>query len=585
MRRILALILAVLVFFPTKIALAQDEAKYDFENIGLFSTEIKINQDTSLSIIETIDYFTPGSKHGIFRYIPEKYRQNGVIVSTPIRDISVTDAEGTAMPYELSRSGGNVTLKIGDPNITFSGSRVYVISYRVEDGLLRQKEGVKLLWDITGEGWSFPILRAEARVISPFAGVENVACFTGVFGGTESNCSSNQDSLRAIFNTQQQINYGDNFTVEIGLSPLNQLVFPSATTSLLRTIWNNIFWLFIPLPLVVMFWYWYRKGRDYRFAGPNVYNLDPSQPQALRPLFEPVYIPLVYQPIRELTPGQAGSLFDEKVDNSDVVAEIVELAHLKFLTIKRLNKQGILSLGHDYQLEKKDGGGQHLASHQRYLLENIFSTGDKVKLSELKGKFYPHMSKVKEMLAEDMKKKELFIGNPTTARAMGFVVMIALEVAAFIAIASSLAFLSSGWIVSLFILQGLVGLVLAWNMPQKTAVGTNLALQVKGLKRTIEVGKWREEIKEKGLFIEEILPLAIALGVIGKLVKDMAALNITPPSYASGGFAGNTLAWSGFISDFSSSASSGLSYNPSSSSYGGSSGSGGGGGGGGGGSW
>jgi uncharacterized membrane protein len=82
------------------------------------------------------------------------------------------------------------------------------------------------------------------------------------------------------------------------------------------------------------------------------------------------------------------------------------------------------------------------------------------------------------------------------------------------------------------------------------------------------------------LFLEEILPLAISLGVVNQLTRDMTGLNLPPPSYM-----GN-VAPSHFGS-FQSSMGSTLSSAPSSkgSGFGGGGSSGGGGGGGGGGGW
>ena len=298
---------------------------------------------------------------------------------------------------------------------------------------------------------------------------------------------------------------------------------------------------------------------------------------------------MVYEPLKALTPGEAGTLLDERVDNQDVVAEIIDLARKKYLGIERVENKGFLKFGHDYLLTKfKDGPG-NLPSQQEYLMKHIFNSKSEIKLSELKGTFYTHMAKVKELLYEGLTERKMFTSKPMNALGIGVALAIFLDVAVFMATISTIIFLQSGWPVLVMIGSFVVSLIFAIKMPQKTAVGTNLSLQAKGLRETIRLGKWREEIKEKHLFIEEVLPFAIAFGVIGKLAKDMQKLNIEPPRYMSGGFGHNTLAWTGFMNDFSKSASSGLSYNPSSNSSGGSGfsggSSGGGGGGGGGGSW
>lgn len=560
----------------------------DSEEIVSFDSNININQDTSLSIVEKIGYFTPEEKHGIYRYIPEKYRRNGIVVTNPVSDITVKDVDGNKMPFEISRDSKNVTLKIGNPDVTFSGLRTYIISYKVKNAILQQKDFDELYWDITGEGWSFPILSSGVTVSTQFAPVTEVKCFTGPVGGTESNCESKFEKNSAAFETQKVISYGDNFTVAVKLDSNNSLIFPTETQLLMEKIINNWWMGLIPLPGILMFVYWYKKGRDFRFLSANIFDLDPNQPQTLKPVFEPTIIPIVYEPIKNMTPGEAGAILDERVDNQDVVADIIDLARQKYLKIERVEEKGFLKFGSDYLFTKLKEAGK-LDGHQKYLLDNIFETKDEVKLSELKGTFFTHMAKVKEMIYDELTERKMYTSKPVTAMAKGIGLAITMDVLMFVVVIDKLSFVQSAWPVLIMFGSFTASLIFAIKMPQKTAVGTNLSLQSKGLRETIRLGKWREEIKEKHLFIEEILPFAISLGVINKLTKDMKELNIEPPKYMSGGFSGNSIAWAGFVNDFSKSASSGLSYNPSSSSSGGSGfsggSSGGGGGGGGGGSW
>ena len=127
-------------------------------------------------------------------------------------------------------------------------------------------------------------------------------------------------------------------------------------------------------------------------------------------------------------------------------------------------------------------------------------------------------------------------------------------------------------------------------MPRKTPKGYNLFRQIRGLRYYVDKGKWREEIAEKNLFLEEILPIAVALGVVKKLVRDMDQLGLKPPAY----FGGTTGAFYTNFNGFYKSGSSSLTSVPGNtgrSTWSGSSGfssggfSGGGFGGGGGGSW
>ena len=581
-------ILSVLLLFFLFVSRTEAVELPSAEHIQSFESRMTINQDTSLSIRENILYYTPEEKHGIFRYIPERYKREGRITTNEISGILVTDTKGQPLSYEVFRENGNVVIKIGDPNMTFSGTRTYVISYRVADAIRRQSGFDELYWDITGEGWSFPILSAKAEIISDFATIARVVCFTGPVGGTESECKPEWERTVASVTTERPIDYGDNFTVAVMIERENTLIFPSVAETWGKGLKDNWTLFLLPLPSIFLFIYWYRRGRDYRFLSPNVFNNDPKQPQEMRPLFEPVRIPMVYEPLKDLTPGEAGALLDESVDNRDIISEIIDLCRKRCMKIERVKNTGFLKWGYDYVLTKIKEPDE-LPEHQQYLMEHIFDSKKEVKLTELKGKFYTHMAKVKEIIYEGLTKKKYFSEKPRNAVGKGIALAVILNILVFIGSIESIVFLGSGWPVLVMVASFIISIIFSLSMTQKTAVGTNLSLQAQGLRETLRVGRWREEIKEKHLFIEEILPFAVAFGVIGKLTKDMAALNIAPPAYFSGGFAANNATWSGFVNDFSKSAQSGLSYNPSSSSTGrsGFSGgsSGGGGGGGGGGSW
>lgn len=117
-----------------------------------------------------------------------------------------------------------------------------------------------------------------------------------------------------------------------------------------------------------------------------------------------------------------------------------------------------------------------------------------------------------------------------------------------------------------------------------------MLLQARGLRETIKRGAWRQKIKEKQLFIEEILPYAVALNVINDLANDLDDLGIEPPDYVAAAGSVTGLSTSQLVTDFTQQSISTLSYNPNSKSSSSGSGfsggsSGGGGGGGGGGSW
>lgn len=564
------------------------------ESINSFYSIIEINQDTSLTITEQIDYNTTIEKHGIYRYIPIRYNKGGKVEVLQIVDISVKDEMGNSIPFTRTSDGTNVTLKIGDPDRTFSGDKNYVITYKVERGINQFETHNELYWDITGEGWQIPILQSSATVISKFAPIQQADCFSGQFGGDDGLCNFETGENQAVFTYLEQISYGDNMTVVLSFPKESQLLFPTETDLFFLWLKHNWSLAFLPVPILVMFVWWYKKGRDFEFISQNVFDLDQDKPTRLRPLQLGAREPMVYEPLKSLTPGEAGALIDEKVDVQDIVAEILELARKKYLKIEVTEKKVFFTTTREYEFTKISQSAnnqnlQELTKVQEYLFTELFKTGDIVKLSSLKGTFYTVIATAKSKLETALVEKNAYTSKPATARGYGMVVYILLLGGVFGILSITVFPLGIVWPIFFLIVQAPFGLMLGYNLTQKTAVGTNLWLQARGLRATIKRGAWREKIKEKNLFIEEVLPFAVALGVVSQLAKDMDELQIKPPEYISGS---HLTSWTmaSFVSGFSQEVGNSLAYNPSSSSSGGGSGfsggsSGGGGGGGGGGSW
>ncbi len=565
------------------------------EQISLFTSEITVNRDTSITIQETIRYTTTEAKHGIYRYIPVRYSDHGLNYTAKIRDITVRDENGQAMPFSRSYDAGNVVLKIGDADVTFTGDKTYVLSYLVENAVNQvvdaetKQSFPQLYWDITGEGWQIAIASTSATVQSPHAAIKRVACYAGAYGADNGRCQAVQDTAQqASFTYTLPITYGDNVTVAIALDSDGQIIFPGRLQILGKQIRDNLGLLPLLLPGLVMFVWWWKKGRDRVFASWNVFNSDEKRPQHLAPLLLRRNIPLVYEPIQGLTPGEAGGILDEKVDLQDIIAEIIDLARLKCLSVERLEKKKLLGTETDYLLRKLPQTKVLLSTHQQYLLDHLFEGKAEVKLSNLKGKFYTHIDKLRQLIFQSLLEKKLFVSQPQTTRGWALAVAIMMSIILF-GWCSYLANQGIWLAIPIYVISVLLALLLAYNLPAKTAKGYNYSQQAKGLRRTIQYGAWREKIKEKHLFIEEVLPFAVAFGVVNKLSQDMADLQLKPPDYL-GTSTLNGWTTASFVRSFTANATATLAYNPSSSSRSSGSGfsggfSGGGGGGGGGGSW
>jgi len=566
-KNIFFLIVVGLVIGP-KIVLAAD---YQIES---FNSEIELNQDSSLMVKERIETNFLVAKHGIYRVIPYIYNHNGKTINANLKILSITDENGLNVNYTVTNYNQSKKIQIGDADKTIIGKKEYLIEYQLDQVVLDYGNGPEIYWNVTGDEWEPSINKATAVVKSTFGNILKTECF---------GCQSSFDKNQATFEGTKGL------TIVVQIDKNNQLKTPGIFEKIINFVVGNWGYLLAILPTLLMIIVWYKKGRDKKYLSENVYVKPEDQKEENVSLFKRPHLPLVYSPIEGLSPAEIGTILDQKIDIHDIVAEIVELARVGFLKIKKVENKGIFGIKNtDYELIKLDKKTDKLNKFQKDLLESLFKEESEIKISDLKNKFYKELPKLKADMYEELNKKKISDGDwqKILGKWLGIVIF--------------LNFLSIFLIASVFIKNTgndgpiviaifgiIISTVLAIKMPRRTAWGYSLYRQINGLKYYVGKGKWREEIMEKNLFLEEMLSIAISLGVVNKLANDMKDLGIEPPKYFEGIMI-NSFAHD--LSNFNSVMATNLTTTPSgNSSWSGGSGfSGGGGGGfggGGGGSW
>lgn len=587
--------------------------------ISNFTSDITIEKDTSLQIIETIAVRFNEPRHGIFRTIPYRYTNNGKQLTTKVTIDSVRDDSGNRVNYEVSKTDGNVQIKIGDSNIEVFGDYIYKITYHVEGVIQRYDDHDELYWNVTGDGWDTTIENAITTVHSPNASITKVDCFAGLFGSTTKDCSSSFETTTATFATTNELGEGKDFTIVVGLSKENQLVFPGVIETFWSTLLDNSIYLLSVLPVFLFGYLWWKKGRDLKFAGENVYYRPDNAKVVTKPLFYREHLPMVYSPIQNLSPSEIGTLVDQRVDVNDVVAEITELARLGYIKIERIVKDKLIGKDTDYVFIKLKEDSMPLKEYQTYLFESIFTDSfstksvpkltkilkDKkndlqryiklanenklVTLSALQTDFYTKLESFKKKLYKEMADQKYFDGRPDRKRETWIALFVVASLVMFWLMITLTGMLGNPWPMIIWGVLEVPTFIFAYSMPRRNAWGYSLYRQIEGLAFYLQKGKWREEIAEKHLFFAEMLPIAISLRIVDQLAKEMDSLGVAPPSYMHG-FVAHSFAKD--FSNFESSANksvvagaprSGGSWSGGSGFSGGSSG--GGFGGGGGGSW
>ena len=154
----------LLASFAASPLLAQDE------RILSFDSDVKIAVSEELTITETIRVRSAGLaiQRGIYRDFPTLYRGSGGLrLSVPFEVLSVK-RDGQNEPYTDEFLVNGRRIRIGQASVLLPpGDHTYEITYRTSEQLGRFPNHDELYWNVTGNGWDFPIDQTTARITLP----------------------------------------------------------------------------------------------------------------------------------------------------------------------------------------------------------------------------------------------------------------------------------------------------------------------------------------------------------------------------------------------------------------------------------
>ena len=599
MKRIFILLLFIsLSFLVPKNAFAQDTG-WTIDN---FHSDIILLPDGKVKIIETLNVnFNSLSKHGLYREIPYIYVDgSNQKIYTQLNDISVK-RDGKETRFTLTNDQNYKQIKIGDANVTISGKQIYKIEYQVS-GVIKAYGGFdEFYWNVVSDKWPVPVIKASATFTLPKEEAVQVACYLGSSGSKETCTSEKVDEFTTKFSSNRVLTVGEDMTLAVGFTkgivPVLEVKAPKTALEKLfdpvSLIINSLVFVCVLLVgLFLVFRLWFSKGRDFwtrsRFPG------DPSSKQEIMPIGAHETVVVEYGPPEKFKPAELGVLMSESAKPLDITATIIDLANRGYLTISEESKKGIFG-SIDYTLTKKQSPDSKLLVYEGVLLDKLFKDSDTISLASFKNKFYKDMQVILEAISKEVEERKFFVDSPSTVRTKYLVLAFCL-----FAVSFSISFLPFGVLTlgttSFFLASvtgplGVVGLALlivSYFMPRRTALGRTLYLRTKGYKLFINTAeKYRQQFFEKKNLFNEVLPYAIAFGIVGKFAKDFEKMGIQTeqPSWYTGNSAFNTAVFASSMASFSNSFTSTAASSPSSSGSGGGGSSGGGFGGGGGGSW
>lgn len=507
---VLGMVMLLEIFSP---ALAQTDTGWVITD---FASDITINADTSVQVTEAIHVdFGQLEKHGIYRTIPVKYRDRfGNNLDIRFRLVSVTDETGKRLNVaSKTQEGDDLTIKIGDPNVTVSGKQTYKIAYQVNRVLTRPDNSTELYWNVTGNDWPVPIQKAQAIITGPENSVKDGICFADYFGGQKQNCQKATGTETATFQAKN-LAPGQGLTVAVALDP-TVFRWPGFGQRALWFFQDN--WIYgLPfLVFLVMLRLWWTRGRDKQYQ--DIFH--ESGDIETIPLFSKFDSLMAFGPPKDLSPGEVGALVDEKVHLQDITAIAIDLARRGFFTIKELPKKGLFGKV-DFELKFTKKNESELKDFETEVLDMLFGKNrvSPTKLSKPPKTAYQHLDAVKSKLYEHLTQTGYFAGNPKTVRTVYLV--IGAVVAGLGFVVGPILTPVTGMLGSLvaFGASGLIILAFAFFMPARTPKGRKALKEVVGLREWIRLGAWREQIHEKHNFLEEVLPYTIAFGLTYKFI-------------------------------------------------------------------
>lgn len=576
-------IILSLLFFATLFLPIPIFAQYD-GTITNFDTTIKLNTDSSAQINERIifDCTRCVDKHGIFRIIPtQSKKSDGTKIKNNIKLISITDQNGQRVKFSQTNNNPNktVTYKIGDPNVTISGEKVYNITYTV-DNVIRfdQADFDEFYWNLLGNYWLIPIQKFHAQIIFPQEISKQKIQITNYIGSVGSDKQLND--IATISDSDVNISYFKTLETNQGITtsiafPKN-IFTPHQDTFIEK--FGHYIWLMIPIfTLIICFVLW------------KIYGDDPRGRVTIVPEFAPP---------DKLTPSQMGMLYQNGQFNQKfITAEIINLAVKGLITITETTTKIFLQSKKDYILKQTDKIDPTISDFQKHLIKIIFGSSPETKVSQLQKQFLTEFKELSNKATEEMFGKQYFTRVSLSLKKGMFIVSSALFVWSIYVTKyyNELEFSSIMLISFSFFMSFLILLIFAFLMPKRTDSGVETYRKIKGFKMFMDKAeKYRQRFFERENIFEQLLPYAIIFGLTKKWIKAFQNIYTKQGSmyasswlfYSSGKPFSDIDNLTTSINSLSTSISQSISNSGGSSSgFGGGGFSGGGGGGGGGGSW
>jgi len=330
------------------------------ERITDYGSDISVAVNGTLTVTETIAVVSTGEqiRHGIYRDFPTIYPDHhGGSVHVRF-DVAHVTRDGHDEPYTTESIDNGVRVKIGSADTYVDpGPHTYTLSYVTDRQIGFFDNFDELYWNVTGNGWIFPIQHAWVTIRLPAdARIVKSAYYTGAQGSTDRNAVAQQISgSRILITTTTPLGPNEGLTVAVGFTK-GAVLPPSEAEKRADFIRDNasLIVALLGLAVVTIFYLsaWWAFGRDPRRG-------------TIVPLFAPP---------ADLSPEAVRYIHRMAYDRKSFAAALINMAVRGFLTISEDHGTYTLTATGKSEVETK------LSSAERAISKAFFDGEDAIKL-------------------------------------------------------------------------------------------------------------------------------------------------------------------------------------------------------------
>ncbi len=604
-------------------------SSYDYV-IDKYDVNIKVNENNTFDIIETITAYFNKPKHGILRKIPlsnRVVRLDGTVSrnTAKVSNVSIDNE------YVDSSDGSYYTIKIGSADKTLTGEQTYVIKYTYDIGNDPVDDYDELYYNIIGNEWDTAIGNITFTIAMPKEFDTNKLGFSkGSFGSTNNSNIEYTVNDKVITGKYDGI-LESNMALTVRCELQEGYFLKSKITDVSNKVKYIEYFIFIGLPVIfflIILLLWYKYGKD----DVAVETVEFYPPEGYNSL-------------------EVGFLYNGKATSEDVTSLLIYLANKNYIKISEIIDNDSLFKRKTFKITKlKEYDGNNINEYM--FLDGLFKCHEinfyhvdnenEVTKDDLYDKFYVTINKILKNINSNRPK--IFIKSSLNIRILTYIMTIisysiftlkviingvgdgyyvfAMMALIFLfdlaknivttknnthialLIISDILILASTF--NLLVLPGLskdlfaiiyyiAGIIITFimcilceSMPKRNTYGKEMYGKLKGFKNfleTVEKDKLEALVEKNPTYFYDILPYTYVLDVSNKWIKKFESISVESPTWYDGIGSFSMTTFSTFVDSTMSSMNSASDYSSSSDSSSGGGSSGGGSGGGGGSSW